>query len=243
MNQRQLRLEGAHNVRDLGGYVTQAGEQIRWKVFLRAANLDKLTAAGQGTLLDYGVRHIIDLRTTSELQRWPDVFAGSTALNYHHLPFFEDNPSMDDIDRLDDVVDIYKLMVERCQPAVKTILETIGAADDGAVLFHCAGGKDRTGIIAALLLGLAGVDDDTIAQDYALTAELTASLRVAWRAEAEAAGADMEKHDRMTTAKPEYMLGTLAHLHTKYGGIDGYLRAIGVDAATIGRLRSRLVTA
>jgi protein-tyrosine phosphatase len=166
MMQRHIQINGINNLRDLGGYATQDGGQTRWGVFLRSANLDEVAAAGQRQLLDYGLRHIIDLRTTFEIQRWPDVFAQSSAVNYHHLPFFDDNPGMEDIDGFDDVVEIYTFMVERCQPAVRTILETISTADDGAVLFHCAGGKDRTGIIAALLLGLAGVDDATIAQDY-----------------------------------------------------------------------------
>ena len=242
MTQQHIPIEGTHNVRDLGGYATQDGGQTRRGVYLRSDNLDKVTAAGQGQLLDYGVRHIIDLRTTSETKRWPDVFASSTAVNYHHLPFFDDGARTNDDAVWDDVVEGYKFTLERNQPAVRTILETIGAADEGAVLFHCAGGKDRTGLIAALLLGLAGVDDETIAQDYALTAKLTAAPRVAWRAEAEAAGEDMERYDRLSIARPEYMLGTLAHLHAKYGGVRGYVRTVGVDAAMIEALRSRLVT-
>lgn len=241
MTQHHIPIEGTNNVRDLGGYPTRDGNLTRRGVYLRADNLDTVPAAGQAKLLDHGVRHIIDLRTTTETQRWPDVFAHSPVVSYHHRPFFDDDARSDEVDILDDVVEMYKLFVERYQPEIRLILETIGAVGEGAVLFHCAGGKDRTGIIAALLLGLAGVDGETIAQDYALTAELTAARRVVWRARAEADGQDMARYDRLSIARPEYMLGTIAHLRQTYGGIPGYVRAIGVDAATIEALRSRLV--
>lgn len=239
--QRRLTLEGTINLRDIGGYRTADQRQTRWQVFLRSDNLDKLTEADQQALLDYGVRHVVDLRSLPEIQLKPDVFAQSAHVTYHHLPLIEHGPEMDTSDALPNHGEQYAYYVDRCQPAIKTILETICAVDEGCVVFHCAIGKDRTGVIAALLLSLAAVDTEIITEDYALTKGFIAPRVAEIRQRIVNAGEDVERFDRAFAAHPDSMRHLLNYLHTQYGGAAGYVRAIGVADSAVDALRLRFV--
>jgi protein-tyrosine phosphatase len=239
--QRRLILEGAVNLRDLGGYRTADQRQTRWQVLLRSDNLDILTEADQQALLDYGIRHVVDLRSLTEIQFKPDVFAKSPHVSYHHLPLIEHGPEMEESDALPSHREQYAYYVDRCQPAIRLILETICAANEGAVVFHCAIGKDRTGVIAALLLALAAVDDEIIAEDYALTKGFIAPRLALLRQRILDAGESVERLDRAFAADPESMHYLLTHLHTQYGGAAGYVRAIGVDDSDVETLRLRFI--
>ncbi len=239
--QRRLLLEGAVNLRDMGGYRTIDERQTRWQVLLRSDNLDKLTAADQQALLDYGVRHVVDLRSLPEIQLKPDVFAQSAHVTYHHLPLIEHGPEMDAADALPSHREQYAFYLDRCQPAIKSILETICAANEGGVVFHCAIGKDRTGVIAALLLSLAAVDAEIITEDYALTAGFIAPRVALMRQRLVDASGDVERFDRAFAAHPDSMRHLLTYLQDQYGGAAGYVRAIGVDDSAVEALRRRFV--
>lgn len=239
--QRRLPLEGAVNLRDLGGYHTADQRMTRWKVLLRSDNLDTLTEADQQALLDYGVRHVVDLRSLPEIQLKPDVFAQSPHVTYYHLSMIEHGPEMDAADALPGHGEQYAYYVDRCQPAIKAILETICAANDGAVVFHCAVGKDRTGIIAALLLSLAAVDAEIVTEDYALTAGFIAPRVAEIRQRIVNAGEDVERFDRAFAAHADSMRHLLAYLQANYGGAAGYVQAIGVDDSAVEALRLRFV--
>ncbi len=239
MTERRLNIEGTLNCRDVGGYPTPEGKKTRWGVYYRSDGLDKLTPAGQQALVNHGITTVIDLRRANEVENWPDKLPNG--VTFHHRAFFEETPALKAVFQVPDLVVQYSKLLDECQPAVKSILETIAAADTGGVLYHCAGGKDRTGLVTALLLGLAGVDDQTIAQDFELTTHYTAAYRDQWRDEAIKQGIDPDYYDRTAYVKAEYMLGTLAHLHENYGGIANYVRSIGVNETAIGMLRSRLI--
>ena len=239
--ERLLNIEGTVNCRDIGGYATQDGKQTRWRVYFRSDGLDTLTPSGQQALLDQGITTVIDLRRAEEARKWPDQLPDG--ITYHQLAFFEETPSLREVFKIPDLVVQYSQLIDECQPAVKTVLETIAQAENGGVLYHCAGGKDRTGLITALLLGLAGVDDETIAQDFELTTTYTAPYRAQWRSNAIKQGMDPDYYDKTAYVKARMMLGTLAHLHKTYGGIAGYVQAIGIDDNTISALRNRLIDA
>jgi protein-tyrosine phosphatase len=121
-------------------------------------------------------------------------------------------------------------------------LTAIADAGDGAVVFHCAGGKDRTGLVAALLLRLAGAPVDEIARDYALTFERRSRAPDEW---VEAARDEVERARRtfMQNTPPEAMRRALDHLERTYGDVAAYLRAAGLDEERLARLRGRLVAA
>jgi protein-tyrosine phosphatase len=239
---RILLLEGSSNIRDMGGYTTRDGKITRWKTILRSASMDRLTAEAQQGLLDYGVRHIIDLRDVSETESTPNVFAGSNAVRYCNTPVIgveAVNKSFEGISTLDEM---YIIILEQCRGQIKGVLEIIAEQlPNGTVLFHCWAGKDRTGIIAALLLALVGVPPETIAADYAMSYDLLADRIEGWRAYNLQNGHDMTRFEEDVSSRPETMLATLEYLESKLGGVDAYLRSIGLSDAMIGSLRTYLV--
>lgn len=241
---RHLDIEGAHNVRDLGGYGTRDGGCTRWRRFLRADSLHRLSPAAQTALLDYGVRTLIDLRRTNETQEAPNVFARSAEVEYHHLNMIGDEdlgiePMPEEAERPQQIAHSYCGYLDRRHVQVGRILGTLACAGNQVALFHCAGGKDRTGMISALLLGLAGVPEETIAADYGLTARYLVEPYLTHPE------ADPEIHTwadyQRAHCPPETMRLVLDHLERIYGGVEGYVRTVGLSEDQIDRLRDTLV--
>ena len=241
---RRLEIEGANNVRDLGGYRTRSGSCTRWQRFLRADSLHRLSPDAQNLLLDYGVRKVIDLRRTNETVAEPNVFACSAGVKYHHLNMIGDEdlgiePLPEEAERPRQIAHSYCGFLDKCQVQVGRILETLVGSGNQAALYHCAGGKDRTGIISALLLGLAGVPEETIAADYGLTARY---LVEPYLTSLEADPAIRTWSDYQREQCPlETMLLVLDHLERNYGGVEDYVRTVGLSEDQIGRLRDGLV--
>ena len=247
---RLLRWEACYNARDLGGYATADGGRTRWGAFVRADNLRRLTPSGRTALLDYGVRTVIDLRRTAELEIDPNPFAEPTTDTA--LPMYRNLPLGLDADSAGiaavaaagagedaSMLELYRRVFDHYWCGIAGVMAAIVRAPEGAVLFHCHAGKDRTGLIAALLLALAGVPEPTIAEDYALS---QACLKPIYdeRLNQEP---DAEKRARlgeMLSAVPETMLSFLEHLNTRHGGAERYLLAAGVAAADVERLRRRV---
>ncbi|MDR3476274.1 MAG: tyrosine-protein phosphatase [Devosia sp.] len=242
---RHLPLPGTYNIRDLGGY--EAGEgRTQWRRILRADALHKLDEAGVAALIDAGVRTVIDLRHDHELATAPNPFRGSDAVRYVNISLFDQltppGAGLDEQGRQTNVLlELYKLALERRPEAIRDVLSAIAEAPEGAVLFHCTAGKDRTGIIAALLLALGGVDRETIGADYALTAKMIAPLIDELVAGAAARGADIASFRLLLGAAPETMEAFLTHLDTTYGGAPAYLRSVGIDDELRDQLRRRLM--
>jgi protein-tyrosine phosphatase len=237
---RQLELAGAYNVRDVGGYPTVDGKQTRWRRLMRADSLHRLPEESQRALIAYGLGTVIDLRRPSEAAREPNVFAGSAEVRYHNLPLLPD----EDLEAAERAArtpgDLYTIFVDGYQPQIRSIMAALAEAEAPA-LVHCYVGKDRTGTVVALALGAAGVPHEVIADDYALSEWPLAPLMAEIRARLVQLGLDVERFDRLTPAPREAMLATLAHLDARYGGVTGYLRAIGLTAEQVGGLRRLLV--
>ena len=242
---RRIDVEGAWNVRDIGGYETASGKRVRMRTFFRADSLHQLTQSDQQLLLGYGLRSVIDLRQTHELADFPDVFAGSTEVSYHHIDVIGGKPiyyspvvgtPADDIQRS------YCAWLEQRQAQVGRVLATM--AEPGALpaLYHCAGGKDRTGVTTALLLEIAGVPGDTIAEDYGLTAKY---LWERWKVDMPGLEAGYNLSDwreyQREFCPPDGMRGVLAFLRDRYGGAEGYARDAGLTGRQIENLRAALV--
>ena len=240
-DQRHWPLAGTYNLRDVGGYITQEGGMTRWRTFWRADALHKLTPAAQQALIDNGVRTIIDLRHDEELAAAPNVFAESDQVTYHNLPLFAGASPSGNRTLPPDLEAIYLYVLDERQTAVKAVFDAMTTADAFPVLIHCTAGKDRTGVISALMLGLVGVDAETIAEDYALTVHYAEGLFVELRAAAAAAGRDLALFERYLESKPEAMINTLAYLEEKYGSVPAYLKQIGLTEGQIAGLRQQLL--
>ncbi|MDL1902774.1 tyrosine-protein phosphatase, partial [Anaerolineae bacterium CFX9] len=154
---RHIMLEGAYNVRDLGGLSTSYGETRRGVIF-RADALHQLTEADQQVLRDKGVRTVIDLRHSTEIDAQPNVFANDETIRYFKIPIFRAAVSGHSEGHTPDLPAIYRYIIDECRISINEVLTTIADAKTGGVLFHCTAGKDRTGIITALLLDMVGVD-------------------------------------------------------------------------------------
>jgi len=235
---RHLQLEGTYNVRDVGGYVTGDGRSTRWRRLLRADGMHRLTPEAQQTLRDTGLRTIIDLRRPSEAEQQPNVFATATTLRYRHMPLYQIVVGDRDERSLGE---IYRWIVDECQPQVAAVIALLTEPDALPGLVHCTAGKDRTGVIIALLLGAVGVPVETIVADYALSAEhLGSGFVEEMRLRITAAGLDWAQYERLMISPAEFMHDLLAHLDTQYGGVQSYLRTIGIDGEQLAVLRANL---
>ena len=240
---RHLDIDGAYNVRDLGGYPTSDGRQTRWKTFVRAASLHALQPASQSALIDYGIRTVIDLRRTRETEEAPNVFAGSSQVTYHHQNMLGDEPEPEDdsIERVEPakyITAIYRSWLDLRQPQIGRTLATLAEPESRPAIYHCAVGKDRTGVISALLLGIAGVPEEIIAEDYALSARYL--LDRYFVKEASNPGYTREDYQR-ESCPPDAMLKVLEYVNERYGGIEPYVRTTGLNSGQIESIRTALV--
>jgi len=236
---RLVGLKGTRNLRDLGGYPTVDGRRTRWRTVYRSDCLDQLDAAGQAWLIDAGLRTIVDLRDDEEVAARPNVFANSERVTYRRIPMWG-VPLPADLDP--DLTNGYLRELDLCGQRLCAILAALLTPDALPALIHCAAGKDRTGVVVALLLETAGVTRAAISQDYALSAECLGPENVAqgrlWIAEL---GRDWDRWAHTFDTPPERMLKTLEYLDRQFGGIAPYLLGHGLDADQLERLRHLLV--
>ncbi len=244
---RRLSWDGCSNIRDLGGYPTSDGGQTRWRSLVRADTLCHLTADGRAALLDYGVLTVVDLRRSDELRLDPNPFAAPLGqagiVTYLNLPLGA-GASSDERTAVKAASEttleaLFCAVLDNYWRGIAAILAAIAGAPEGVVLFHCHAGKDRTGLVAGLLLALAGVPYPTIAEDYALSGVCLQPI-YAERLRQEPDPAQRARMAAWMSTAPETMLGILAHLDAKHGGAERYLLTSGVTEADVERIRRRL---
>jgi protein-tyrosine phosphatase len=238
---RRLAWEGLLNARDLGGYPAQGGRETRWGAVVRSDSLAALTEAGRAALAGYGVRAIVDLRLADEIDRHPNPFAepGDHGIVYSNVSIID--PAVESPPERLALAQGYLWMLDHFAGQVAEVMAAVAAAPEGGVLVHCAAGKDRTGLISALLLGLVGVPAETIAADYALTAELLRPRDQEWLENGPGERAEREALLARYAPTAEVMLEVLDGLDRRYGGVERYLLAAGVSEADLARLRERLL--
>lgn len=237
----RLPLDGAFNVRELGGYPTANGGQTKHHRFLRADGLGRLSAWDVQFLHDYGVRAIVDLRDPSEVDDFPDRVIGPDVV-YANIPMLNMNiADMEEAERFFGADDhsmrsLYKTILENYE-GVRACFRFMAEAPDGCVLFHCAVGKDRTGILAMLLLSLAGVDKWDIMTNYMQT-------RINLMRD-EVFAEDWFEHedDQFRPAlesSPELIEYTYDLVEVDHGGVESYLLECGVPDEDVAAVRRRL---
>jgi protein-tyrosine phosphatase len=242
--ERHIRLDAAYNVRDLGGYRTVNGLTTRWRSLLRADALHELTARDVDTLLELGLRTVIDLRSDKEIAAQPSVFAAREEVRYHHVSLFNGLAPAEIMFRergLTDLSERYIAAIETCGVALASVATAIADAEDGVVLFNCTAGKDRTGIVAAMLLSVAGVSADDIAADYALTGEVAAALMQRLMIGAIQRGLDEKLAVRLLSSERTAMEAFLRHVDTHHGGFRGYLGRSTLSKDVLSALEQRVL--
>jgi protein-tyrosine phosphatase len=246
---RWISLDGAANVRDLGGLPVLAGGQTRFGRLLRAGTLQELTDDAVAHLVDdIGLRTVVDLRLADEALREGSMLSERPGVRYLSLPLWSADRIRVDVvadASKTDVVDHYVAFLEGSDATI------VGAAREFTVdanlpaVFHCAAGKDRTGVLAAVLLDAVGVTSEAIVADYALSGERLEQIQ------AQLVRLDTYRKMRAVaatrpgalTADPSSMQRFLAVLSEKYGGGAGYLRTHGLAEDELVELRHQLVDA
>jgi protein tyrosine/serine phosphatase len=246
---RALAWDGCLNVRDLGGVATEDGGAVRTGAVIRSDNVRQLTDAGWRALEEHNVKRIVDLR-------WPQELAEDQPRDVHvevvHVSVLGESIEPDSeyikqldahLDSVDDVADHYAWsyldFLERFRERFGEAIAAVADAPAGAVVVHCAGGKDRTGLISALLLRLAGVSLDEIGRDYALSGPNLAPSREAWLATVTDEAVRTRALKLMETPA-RAMERVVEEVEERYGSVDDYLRAAGVTDEQLLRLRERL---
>jgi protein-tyrosine phosphatase len=236
-DRRHLDWDGCFNVRDLGGLRTADGRVTRRGALVRADALERLTAAGWDALVAHGVRTVVDLRNDEEIGA--DAARRPAAVTTVHLP----------LDRIEDrefwerwsdgpvfgTPLYYRPHLDRFPGTSAAVVAAMARATPGGIAFHCAGGRDRTGMIAILVLALAGVPAETIAADYALSRERQSALYAALGRTDPTPVLDAFLADEHTTAEAE-VLALLRGLD-----VAAHLRAGGLADADAARLRARML--
>jgi len=224
------------NARDLGGYPTQDGSETRWGSLVRADDLVQLTPEGVRALAAFGVTTVLDLRWPEETELNPSPVArGPSHIGYRHISLLA--PTLEEWDALRKPCEkeMWKCMVlEQTRSELKQVLMAIAAAPSGPLLFHCVAGKDRTGLVAALMLTLADVVPEAIAYDYAVSAHCLREGYLQRFPER-----DPEEILEALRCPEEGVHNMLGYLES-HGGARGYLEDLGLADDEIAHLRARL---
>lgn len=223
-----LPLEGAHNVRELGGYETKDGRCTKKGCFLRGDNTNQLTQSDIDFLCGYPVSLAIDLRSAGELVKAPSLLAKIPDIHYQNVTMADEMNSNEFLGVFPDTMgELYINLLESSKIRFGRVFQLfISHMDRGACLFHCMAGKDRTGLVSMLLLELANVSDDIIIEDYAATQVFQKELRTCQMALLKEQGIDVP--ERVLLSEPQNMETALSHLRLRYGGARGYLKECGI---------------
>ena len=257
----RIKLQGAVNARDVGGLPTADGGTIRSGALIRSASLGHLTEADVSYLVgDLGVRRVVDLRTDIEVDRdGPGPMHAQPDVVIHHLSLYPDTvdrtelpagPRAEAPDPLPwqgerfatahgPVVAAYLRYLEQRPDSVVAALRAI-AEPTGATLVHCAAGKDRTGMVVALALTVAGVSRELIAADYAQTQSQIAAI-VGHLARSDLYGFEVGQPDKIPPASAALMVAVLEAIDTDLGGVPSWLARHGWTDADTQRLRRKLL--
>jgi hypothetical protein len=233
-----LVVDGLVNLRDLGGLQTQSGLTTRPGRLLRSESPHTLTESGLRALLELGIGAVVDLRTASERERTPSPLVGA-GVHTVYAPIFTDDE--DYPDHLATAGEVYCWWLRERSHGIALAMRAIADAPSTPVLVHCHAGKDRTGVVVALVLRLAGVSVDAIADDYAISGVQLAEMLARDRVVAVERGMDEVRVERLFTVRREAMVETMECVDAEHGGVTSLLRRIGIDAPRVTRLRDLLL--
>jgi len=250
---RTLGLKTAVNLRDIGGYPTSDGRRVRWGRFYRSGTLNELSTEDVAAMANLGLTLICDLRSPEEVAESPEDIARFGAV-YQHSPVQATRDSLRQLQaimfRPESLSDIMRasyndVMLESNAGLIGGILRQMSDSANLPMLIHCTAGKDRTGVIAAVLLATLGVPDEVIAADYALSNLFYHRFRVyvgvilkkvRWL------GLSLDALHPLMIADGGMMSEMLVKLRAKYGTVEAYLTTrAGLTPVEVARLRENLI--
>ena len=237
---RFIPMQGCVNFRDLGGYRTREGRTVKWRRLFRSDALQELTEGDAA----YGVEElalttIVDLRNTDEMRRdgvgpWPEM-----GVAYHHFPLLDERgiPPIAGHDVAERLTTTYLWAIRNSGKLIAEAVDTVASAEGRGAVFHCSAGKDRTGIVAALILEVLGVDGETAAQDYLLTNEIIDRLVERIHKMDPSSSATAESIRAQPIAFEKFQTA----LNSEFGGAEEYLRSHGLSGEALQSLRATLL--
>ena len=244
---KKYEIAGAYNVRDLGGYKTENKKVTKTGRFVRSDSLHRIHRTGIDSLIDKNLSTVIDLRTKQEVQKEPNLLAELPGIDFLNLPLIEelspkflgtvscssqpDNP----------LLAFYLSALHERQAAIKEIFSAMSEADPGLILFNCTAGKDRTGIISALLLSLVRVSRREIIKNYTESEKAITKLVEEFLENSRKRGGDTDSYSRMLKCPPETLDGALSSVVDAYGDIENYLKNAGLTQNCLIKLKDRLL--
>ena len=248
---RHIHFESVPNFRDLGGYRTHDGSTVAWRRLFRSAALNKMNERDMARLEeDISPRAVIDLRRVRDPEKNPEVlFLEEIGVRYYSIPFRPDSAAYvnEEWKAYPSATNMGEIYLQRIseQPFGKRLvdaLEIIAEGENHPVVFHCTAGKDRTGVLAAMVLTAIGIVDDDVVEDYTLSASLMNEIRVRITSDPETAQAVKDQPEYQWEASAESMAVFLSLLRREYGSAHGYLRANGADSSLVDRLKAALLS-
>ncbi|MGH9043977.1 MAG: tyrosine-protein phosphatase [Acidimicrobiales bacterium] len=233
-------MEGALNFRDIGGYRTSDASRVAWRRVFRSGDLSTLTTGDLSRFDELSIATVVDLRSSLEwsLGRFP---ARSRHVELHHLPLVEDRL---DPARYGDpramIASRYLEIAKLGATNVARALAILARRSTHPLVVHCTAGKDRTGVLVAVVLSLLGVEDETVMADYELSSLV--SMELAERAD----GSDRRfssplVREQIFTPRGSDIAALLGGLRSEHGSIEGYVLSAGLDPGALDDLRSALV--
>jgi protein tyrosine/serine phosphatase len=241
---RRFEFDSIYNFREMGGFSTADGGRVREGRVFRSDALHRVGPKDVEALERLGIAKVFDLRSDLELENdGIGEFAGANG-RHVHVPLVAVTLSPYDPDVDWENIDLpsrYIEMLEVGGNAIRTVFEGLAADRASPAVFHCTGGKDRTGVVAALLLRVLGVADDIIVEDYSRSQSYLASIVEAYRSELERQAIRPDLVAYLTSSPPERMRFTLAELDRRWGSTREYLAGVGLDHSVLVSLRKNLV--
>jgi protein-tyrosine phosphatase len=244
---RHLRFKSIINFRDLGGYRTNTGKTVAWRRIFRSGEFSWITREDYQRLKEeIKLATVIDLRSKQEVEHQGTGLISEAKLRYHSVPFLTGTSRADDerfFRQCTSMGQFYLYIIKHRSFGSQIVraLEIIAEAENHPLVFHCAVGKDRTGILAAMLLSLVGVPDKDIIEDYTLSGPYMEELLKQINSDPKTAENVPQVPDYFWKAAPESMELFLTTLRKQYGSIPGYLESMGSKDSLIERLEKALL--
>ena len=240
-------LEGAQNFRDTGGYVTASGASVRWRTLFRTGSLADVTPGDIGTLHDLGVELAFDLRTQAERDDLGVAPLAEHGISVRHLPLVEEiGPSLYPVKAPvrdwtpEDYAVQYTWLLEQGRGAIGAVLRALAEERPAATAYYCTAGRDRAGLVTAVILRTLGVSDDTIAEDYALTDRYLRMSEAQSERVAKTFSTEPARRGRFTTPAANMELA-LRSMDERWPSIEAYLDECEVSAESRRGLREHLL--